>query len=65
MSCRSIELDCWDSEEGSSIVVVHGKIIPMYGKAFVSTALDFIDVVSVAVLHLYKFLGYLGIFFHL
>ena len=46
MSCRSIELDCWDVAPGApGIQVVHGKDIPLVGLAFVSTSLDFVDVV--------------------
>ena len=44
---RSIELDCWDTDNHLGIRIVHAKEIPIFGLTFVSSALDFTDVVCV------------------
>jgi hypothetical protein len=45
MGFRSIELDCWDTDEHAGIRVVHGKEIPLLGLTFVSTSLEFTEIV--------------------
>jgi hypothetical protein len=47
MSCRCVEIDCWDSEDHRSIMVAHAKDMMMRTIVVSNTVLDFKDVVRV------------------
>lgn len=47
MSCRCVEIDCWDSEDHRSIMVAHAKDMMMRTIVVSNTVLDFKDVLEV------------------
>lgn len=47
LSCRSLELDCWDSDDGKSIIVTHALDMIVKTQILSSTVLDFQQVLEV------------------
>jgi hypothetical protein len=45
MSCRTVEIDVWDSDDGKSIMVAHAKDTAVKRFVVSSTTLDFRSVV--------------------